>query len=51
MRVHPILAGFLTIALNIIVKSFDAAVSFYKQVFGAEEILRRSTPDGKVVAL
>jgi PhnB protein len=48
MSVDPIPAGFHTIAPNIIVKSVDAAVSFYKQAFGAEEILRLSMPDGKV---
>ena len=38
-----------SITPNIIVKSVDEAVSFYKRAFGAEEILRLSTPDGKVV--
>jgi PhnB protein len=49
MSVDPIPAGFHTIAPNIIVKSVDAAVSFYKLAFGAEEIMRLSMPDGKVV--
>jgi PhnB protein len=49
MSVDPIPAGFHTIAPNIIVKSVDAAVSFYQRAFGAEEILRLSMPDGKVV--
>lgn len=35
-------------APNIIVENVDAAVSFYKRAFGAEEILRLSIPDGKV---
>lgn len=48
MSVHPIPPGFHTIAPNIIVKNVDAAVSFYKQAFGAEEILRLTMPDGKV---
>jgi PhnB protein len=48
MSVNPIPAGFHTIAPNIIVKSVDEAVSFYKRAFGAEEILRLSMPDGKV---
>jgi hypothetical protein len=38
-----------TIAPNVIVKSVDAAVSFYKRAFGAEEIMRLSMPNGKVV--
>jgi len=48
MSVNPIPTGFHTIAPNIIVKSIEA-VSFYKQAFGAEEVLRLSMPDGKVV--
>jgi PhnB protein len=49
MSVNPVPAGFHTVAPNIIVENVDAAVSFYKQAFEAEEILRLSTPDGKVV--
>ena len=49
MNVNPIPAGFHTLAPNIIVKNVDAAVSFYRRAFGAEEILRLSMPDGKVV--
>ena len=48
MSVNPIPEGFHTIAPNIIVKSVDEAVSFYKRAFGAEEILRLTMPDGKV---
>ncbi|MGD1081689.1 MAG: VOC family protein [Candidatus Sulfotelmatobacter sp.] len=49
MSINPIPAGFHTLAPNMIVKSVDAAVSFYKRAFGAEEIMRLSMPDGKVV--
>jgi len=49
MSANPIPAGFHTIVPNIIVESIDAAASFYKPAFGAEEILRLSMPDGKVV--
>ena len=49
MSVNPIPTGFHTIAPNIIVKNVEAAVSFYRRAFGAEEILRLSMPDGKVV--
>lgn len=48
MSVNPIPEGFHTVAPNIIVKNIDAAVSFYKRAFGAEEILRLFMPDGKV---
>jgi PhnB protein len=49
MSINPIPAGFHTVAPNIIVKSVDVAVSFYKRAFGAVEILRLTMPDGKVV--
>ncbi|HUD64489.1 MAG TPA: VOC family protein [Candidatus Sulfotelmatobacter sp.] len=49
MSVNPIPAGFHTLVPNIIVKNVDAAVSFYRRAFGAEEILRLSLPAGKVV--
>lgn len=49
MSVNAVPTGFHTIAPNIIVKSVDAAVSFYKRAFGAVEILRLSMADGKVV--
>jgi PhnB protein len=48
MSINPIPVGFHTVAPNIIVKSVDAAVSFYKQAFDAEEILRLTMPDGAV---
>ncbi|TCW83982.1 hypothetical protein C5O80_12900 [Burkholderia sp. SRS-46] len=41
--------GFNTITPNSIVSSVADAVKFYQKVFGAEELLRLSTPDGKVV--
>ena len=49
MSVNPIPAGFHSVVPNIIVKNVDAAASFYKRAFGAEEILRLTMPDGKVV--
>ncbi len=48
MSINPIPAGVHTIAPNIIVKNIDAAVTFYKRAFGAQEILRLYMPDGKV---
>ncbi|WP_256081527.1 VOC family protein [Massilia sp. YIM B04103] len=41
--------GFNTITPNSIVRSVADAVKFYQTVFGAEELLRLNTPDGKVV--
>jgi PhnB protein len=41
--------GFHTVVPNIIVESVDKAVAFYKKAFGAEEVLRLTMPDNKVV--
>lgn len=41
--------GAHTITPNTIVRSVDAAVLFYTEVFGAIEIMRLKTPDGKTV--
>ncbi len=49
MSVNPIPTGFHTNAPNIIVANVDAAVSFYRRALGAEELLRLTMPDGKVV--
>lgn len=40
--------GFHTITPNMIVIDADAAVAFYTDVFGAREVFRLNTPDGKV---
>lgn len=40
--------GANTITANSIVRSVDDAVKFYEKVFGAKEMLRLKTPDGKV---
>jgi PhnB protein len=49
MTVQPIPDGFHTITPNIIVEHAESAVEFFKRAFGAEEILRLTMPDGKVV--
>jgi PhnB protein len=41
--------GFHTVTPNIIVENADKAVAFYKKAFGAEEMMRLTTPDKKVV--
>lgn len=48
MTKHGKPEGFHTITPNTIVSNVDQAVAFYKKVFGAEEILRLTSPDGKV---
>ncbi len=40
--------GFHTITPNMIVSDVNAAVAFYAEVFGAREVFRLNTPDGKV---
>ena len=49
MNTNGIPKGFHTITPNTIVKNVDKAVEFYTKVFGAEEVLRLNTPDGKIV--
>ncbi|WP_236207355.1 VOC family protein [Pseudomonas tohonis] len=41
--------GFNTVTPNSIVSDLASAVRFYQVVFDAEELLRLTTPDGKVV--
>ncbi len=45
----PIPAGFRTITPSISVEGGVAALEFYKKAFGARVVLRRMTPDGKVL--
>lgn len=40
--------GFHTITPNMIVSDVNAAVAFYAEVFGAREVFRLNTPDGKI---
>lgn len=49
MAVKPIPDGFHTITPYLIVKDAAAALAFYKQALGAEEILRMKGPDGSVM--
>ncbi len=41
--------GFHSVTPHLIVRGADAALSFYKKAFGAEEILRMPGPDGKTI--
>ena len=45
----PIPDGFHTLTPHIIVQNAANAVEFYKKAFGAQEITRHMTPDGKAV--
>jgi PhnB protein len=46
-QVQPIPPGFHTLTPHLVVKNASNAIEFYKKAFGAEEIRRASTPDGK----
>ena len=45
----PIPDGFHTLSPHIIVQDAAKAIEFYKKAFGAQEINRHMTPDGKAV--
>jgi PhnB protein len=49
MRVPPIPEGFHTTTPNVVIEGVEKEVEFYKQAFGAEEKVRLTTPDGKIV--
>jgi PhnB protein len=48
MAVKPIPDGYYTATPYLIVKGAARALDFYKQAFGAEELMRFPMPDGKV---
>ena len=49
MPMPPIPEGFHTITPNIIVEGVEEAIQFYRKAFGAEEKVRLTMPDGKIV--
>ncbi len=49
MSTRPIPECYHTITPNIIVEDAEQAVDFYKRAFGAEEKMRLTMPDGKIV--
>lgn len=48
MAVKPIPDGYHTVTPYLIVRDAARAIEFYKQAFGAEELMRLSRPDGLV---
>jgi PhnB protein len=48
MAVKPIPAGYHTVTPYLIVKNAAKAIDFYKQAFGASELMRMDGPDGTV---
>lgn len=47
-KVSPIPDGFHTVTPYVTVKNAPAAIEFYKEAFGAEEIFRWADPDGSI---
>ncbi|MEO8900189.1 MAG: VOC family protein [Polyangiaceae bacterium] len=49
MKTSPIPEGFHTITPNVIVDDAPKAIAFLRKAFGAEEVVRLTLPDGKIV--
>ena len=43
-------AGYHTVTPAIVVRDANAAIDFYRRVFGATEVSRMADPDGKIIA-
>ncbi len=48
MAVKPIPDGYHSVTPYLAIRNASAALEFYKKAFGATELLRMPTPDGKV---
>ena len=48
MATNPIPTGFEGVTPYLIIKNATGAIDFYKTVFGAEEVMRMSTPHGAI---
>lgn len=47
-KVKPVPKGYHTVTPSLIVSDAKQAIDFYRRAFGAEEIYRFETPDGKI---
>lgn len=47
--VNPVPSGFRTVTAYLVVDDGARAIEFYKKAFGAKELSRNNTPDGKVL--
>jgi len=47
-KVNPIPEGYHTLTPHLIVRNAGKALEFYKKAFGAEEIFKMPTPEGKI---
>jgi PhnB protein len=48
-NVRPIPAGYHSVSPSLTCRDASAAIDFYKQVFGASEVMRMSGPGGKIM--
>lgn len=48
-RVQPVPEGFHTVTPSLTIRNAAAAIEFYKQAFGAEELGRATAPDGQAI--
>ena len=48
-KVSPIPAGYSTLTPYLVVKDAAKAIEFYKKVFGAKEVMRMKSPEGRVM--
>lgn len=48
MAVRPIPEGYHSVTPYLIVSDAQKAIEFYKRAFGAKEVLRLASPDGKI---
>jgi len=46
--VRPVPEGFHTATPTLVVRDAAQAIEYYKKVFGAEEVMRMPSPDGKI---
>ncbi|MFA7431280.1 MAG: VOC family protein [Rhodospirillaceae bacterium] len=46
--VHPIPEGYTTVTPYLTISGAAKAIEFYKQAFGAEELMRMESPDGRI---
>lgn len=47
--VKPIPDGYQTVIPHLVVRGGNEAIDFYKNAFGAEEVMRMAMPDGKLM--
>jgi PhnB protein len=47
--ISPIPKGFHSVTAYLVVNNGSEAIEFYKKAFGAKELLRHATPDGKIL--